>query len=67
MIFLLVIYIIWKLYDHFKNNPVFFSVLPLNWTVGMVGILAGTIEDAFIVSVIFPICSFFTVAFHFLC
>jgi hypothetical protein len=30
-----------------------FSVLPLNWTVGMVGILAGTIEDAFIVSVFF--------------
>ncbi|KAM0969021.1 hypothetical protein ACFX2A_017595 [Malus domestica] len=25
------------------------GVLPLNWTVGMVGILAGTIEDAFIV------------------
>ncbi|XP_030551428.1 fatty acid amide hydrolase-like isoform X2 [Rhodamnia argentea] len=24
------------------------GVLPLNWTVGMVGILAGTIEDAFI-------------------
>lgn len=30
-----------------------FSVLPLNWTVGMVGILAGTIEDAFIVLVFF--------------
>ena len=28
------------------------SVLPLNWTVGMVGILAGSIEDAFIVSVL---------------
>ncbi|KAG6775347.1 hypothetical protein POTOM_018791 [Populus tomentosa] len=27
------------------------GVLPLNWTVGMVGVLAGTIEDAFIVSV----------------
>ncbi|XWS44635.1 hypothetical protein CRYUN_Cryun15aG0065100 [Craigia yunnanensis] len=25
------------------------GVLPLNWTVGMVGIVAGTIEDAFIV------------------
>uniref|UniRef100_A0A2C9UQ23 Amidase domain-containing protein n=1 Tax=Manihot esculenta TaxID=3983 RepID=A0A2C9UQ23_MANES len=25
------------------------GVLPLNWTVGMVGVLAGTIEDAFIV------------------
>ncbi|KAH7851412.1 hypothetical protein Vadar_011259 [Vaccinium darrowii] len=25
------------------------GVLPLNWTVGMVGILAGTVEDAFIV------------------
>ncbi|XP_021273546.1 fatty acid amide hydrolase-like isoform X1 [Herrania umbratica] len=25
------------------------GVLPLNWTVGMVGILAGTLEDAFIV------------------
>ncbi|KAF5480524.1 hypothetical protein F2P56_001266 [Juglans regia] len=25
------------------------GVFPLNWTVGMVGILAGTIEDAFIV------------------
>ncbi|KAK9265597.1 hypothetical protein L1049_019667 [Liquidambar formosana] len=25
------------------------GVLPLNWTVGMVGILAGTIEDAYIV------------------
>ncbi|XP_060675097.1 fatty acid amide hydrolase isoform X1 [Ziziphus jujuba] len=25
------------------------GVLPLNWTVGMVGILAGSIEDAFIV------------------
>ncbi|KAE7997541.1 hypothetical protein FH972_002167 [Carpinus fangiana] len=25
------------------------GVIPLNWTVGMVGILAGTIEDAFIV------------------
>ncbi|KAJ7957073.1 Fatty acid amide hydrolase [Quillaja saponaria] len=25
------------------------GVLPLNWTVGMVGILSGTIEDAFIV------------------
>lgn len=24
------------------------GVLPLNWTVGMVGILAGTVEDAFI-------------------
>lgn len=24
------------------------SVLPLNWTVGMVGILAGTVEDALI-------------------
>ena len=32
----------------------YFSVLPLNWTVGMVGLLAGTIEDAFIVSVIYP-------------
>ena len=30
-----------------------FSVIPLNWTVGMVGILAGTIEDAFIVLVFF--------------
>uniref|UniRef100_A0A6N2NKF2 Amidase domain-containing protein n=1 Tax=Salix viminalis TaxID=40686 RepID=A0A6N2NKF2_SALVM len=25
------------------------GVLPLNWTVGMVGVLAGTIEDAFLV------------------
>uniref|UniRef100_A0A2P2MGE2 Amidase domain-containing protein n=1 Tax=Rhizophora mucronata TaxID=61149 RepID=A0A2P2MGE2_RHIMU len=25
------------------------GVLPLNWTVGMIGVLAGTIEDAFIV------------------
>ncbi|KAK0605409.1 hypothetical protein LWI29_026424 [Acer saccharum] len=25
------------------------GVLPLNWTVGMVGVLAGTVEDAFIV------------------
>ncbi|XWS41254.1 hypothetical protein CRYUN_Cryun17cG0066000 [Craigia yunnanensis] len=25
------------------------GVLPLNWTVGMIGILAGTLEDAFIV------------------
>ncbi|KAE9466115.1 hypothetical protein C3L33_01980, partial [Rhododendron williamsianum] len=25
------------------------GVLPLNWTVGMVGILAGTVEDAFII------------------
>lgn len=25
-----------------------FRVLPLNWTVGMVGILAGTVEDALI-------------------
>ncbi|TYI54325.1 hypothetical protein E1A91_D11G067000v1 [Gossypium mustelinum] len=25
------------------------GVLPLNWTVGMVGVLAGTLEDAFIV------------------
>ncbi|XP_021652489.1 fatty acid amide hydrolase isoform X2 [Hevea brasiliensis] len=25
------------------------GVLPLNWTVGMVGVLAGTIEDAFII------------------
>ncbi|GMI67162.1 fatty acid amide hydrolase [Hibiscus trionum] len=25
------------------------GVIPLNWTVGMVGILAGTLEDAFIV------------------
>ncbi|KAK8587687.1 hypothetical protein V6N12_022170 [Hibiscus sabdariffa] len=25
------------------------GVLPLNWTVGMVGILAGTLEDAFVV------------------
>ncbi|XP_057972467.1 fatty acid amide hydrolase-like [Malania oleifera] len=25
------------------------GILPLNWTVGMVGILAGTIEDAFLV------------------
>ncbi|EEF26645.1 glutamyl-tRNA(gln) amidotransferase subunit A, putative, partial [Ricinus communis] len=24
------------------------GVLPLNWTVGMVGVLSGTIEDAFI-------------------
>lgn len=28
-----------------------FSVLPLNWTVGMVGILSSIIEDAFIVLV----------------
>ena len=28
------------------------GVLPLNWTVGMPGILAGTVEDAFIASVI---------------
>jgi hypothetical protein len=27
---------------------VFFRVLPLNWTVGMAGILAGTVEDAVI-------------------
>jgi hypothetical protein len=27
-------------------------VLPLNWTVGMPGILAGTVEDALIASVI---------------
>ncbi|KAF5960741.1 hypothetical protein HYC85_001950 [Camellia sinensis] len=26
------------------------GVIPLNWTVGMVGILAGTVEDAFITS-----------------
>lgn len=26
----------------------FFSILPLNWTVGMAGILAGTVEDALI-------------------
>ncbi|CAM8956739.1 unnamed protein product [Rhodiola kirilowii] len=25
------------------------GVIPLNWTVGMVGVLAGTVEDAFIV------------------
>lgn len=28
------------------------GVLPLNWTVGMPGILAGTVEDALIASVI---------------
>ncbi|KAK4341064.1 hypothetical protein RND71_039565 [Anisodus tanguticus] len=28
------------------------SVLPLNWTVGMVGILAGRVEDALLVSVL---------------
>lgn len=27
---------------------VFCSVLPLNWTVGMVGVLSGTVEDALI-------------------
>ncbi|KAG6768489.1 hypothetical protein POTOM_027410 [Populus tomentosa] len=30
------------------------GVLPLNWTVGMVGVLAGTIEDAFIPKMYFP-------------
>lgn len=29
------------------------SVLPLNWTVGMVGVLAGTVEDALLVFVLF--------------
>lgn len=29
-----------------------FRVLPLNWTVGMVGILAGTVEDALITLVV---------------
>jgi len=28
------------------------GVLPFNWTVGMPGILAGTVEDALIASVI---------------
>jgi Asp-tRNA(Asn)/Glu-tRNA(Gln) amidotransferase A subunit family amidase len=28
------------------------GVLPLNWTVGMPGILAGTVEDALMASVI---------------
>ncbi|KAM0052508.1 putative glutaminyl-tRNA synthase (glutamine-hydrolyzing) [Helianthus debilis subsp. tardiflorus] len=27
------------------------GVLPLNWTVGMVGVLAGTVEDSLIVLV----------------
>ncbi|KAK9153731.1 hypothetical protein Sjap_001211 [Stephania japonica] len=27
------------------------GVLPLNWTIGMVGVLAGTVEDSLIVSV----------------
>ncbi|KAG7027575.1 Fatty acid amide hydrolase [Cucurbita argyrosperma subsp. argyrosperma] len=31
------------------------GVLPLNWTVGMVGILAATIEDAFIPKLCFPL------------
>lgn len=35
----------------YDKLSIVFSVLPLNWTVGMVGVLAGTIEDAFIVSV----------------
>jgi hypothetical protein len=30
-------------------------VLPINWTVGMVGILAGTVEDALIVLVVFSV------------
>ncbi|KAJ4844365.1 hypothetical protein Tsubulata_029729 [Turnera subulata] len=30
------------------NLDVLVSVLPLNWTVGMVGVLAATVEDAFI-------------------
>jgi len=33
-------------------------VLPLNWTVGMPGILAGTVEDALVASV--TVLSFFT-------
>lgn len=32
-----------------------FRVLPLNWTVGTVGILAGTVEDAMIVLVILSV------------
>ncbi|KAF5763227.1 putative fatty acid amide hydrolase [Helianthus annuus] len=32
------------------------GVIPLNWTVGMVGILAGTVEDSLIVSQCLPIC-----------
>lgn len=32
-----------------KNDFVgIFRVIPLNWTVGMVGILAGTVEDSLI-------------------
>ncbi|KAK1588291.1 hypothetical protein Q3G72_021768 [Acer saccharum] len=33
------------------------GVLPLNWTVGMVGVLAGTVEDAFIVDEVKICCS----------
>ncbi|MBA0750381.1 hypothetical protein Gogos_001793, partial [Gossypium gossypioides] len=40
------------------------GVLPLNWTVGMVGILAGTLEDALIVDEIRICCSN---ALHLLC
>ena len=35
-----------------EGSPATFRVLPLNWTVGMVGILAGTVEDALIVLVL---------------
>lgn len=35
----------------FNFSILMFRVLPLNWTVGMVGVLAGTVEDAMIVSV----------------
>ena len=35
-----------------------FRVLPLNWTVGMVGILAGTVEDALITLVVLSIIFF---------
>jgi hypothetical protein len=36
------------------RERVFFRVLPLNWTVGMAGILAGTVEDAAIALVTTP-------------
>lgn len=39
--------------EHYNFSFLMLRVLPLNWTVGMVGVLAGTVEDAMIVSVFY--------------
>lgn len=42
-------------YDLHERASAISRVLPINWTVGMVGILASTVEDALIVLVVISV------------